>query len=70
MLGGVAVLRRLAAIGAEVPSCLRTVKADRDGTRADLEKPRHDPIDPKIASRRGRTLKPAAAVEPAPIPAV
>ena len=71
MLGGVAVLRRLAAIGAaDVPCYLRPVKADRNATFARLESPRHDLVDPKIAVCKGRTLKPTGAVEPTPIAAV
>jgi hypothetical protein len=69
-LGGVAVLRRLAAIGAaDVPSYLRPVKADCKGTFA-RQRPRHDLIDRKIALRKGRTLKPTVAVGPTPIAAV
>jgi hypothetical protein len=63
MLGGVVVLRRLAAIGAEVPG-------DRERTRARLGSLGHDLIGPKIALHEGRTLKPAGAVEPARIAAV
>jgi hypothetical protein len=70
MLGRVAVLRRLAAIGAEVPSCLRTVKAIRERTLARLGSPRHDLIDPKIALHNGRTLEATGAVEPARVAAV
>jgi hypothetical protein len=70
MVGGVAVLRRLAAIAADVPSYLRPVRADCKGTFACLERPRHDLIDRKIALRKGRTLKPTGAVEPTPIAAV
>ena len=65
MLGGVAVLRRLAAIGAaDVPSYLRPKEADREGTLARLGTLRHDPIDPKIALQKGRTLKLTGVVEP------
>ena len=64
-------MRRLAAIGAaDVPRYLRPVKADREVTFARLERPRHDLIDPKIALRKGRKLKPTGAVEPTPIAAV
>jgi hypothetical protein len=70
-LGGEAVLRRLAAIGAaDVPSHLRPVGADREGTLARLERLRHDLIDPKIALHKGRALKPTGGVEPKPIAAV
>jgi hypothetical protein len=65
MLGGVAVLRRLAAIGAaDVPSYSRPKEADREGTLTRLRRLRHDPIDPKIALHKRRTLKPTGAVEP------
>ena len=68
MLGGVAVLRRLAAIGAaDVPGYLRLVEADRKGRLARLRSLPHDLIDPKIGLHKGRTLKPAGAVEPTPI---
>jgi hypothetical protein len=70
MLGRVAVLRRFAAIGAaDVPSYLRLKEADREGTFARLRRLRRDPIDPKIALHKGRTLKPTGAVEPTPISA-
>jgi hypothetical protein len=55
-------LRRLAAIGAaDVPSYLRLKGADREGTLARLGRLR---LDPMIALRKGRTLKPTGAVEP------
>jgi hypothetical protein len=70
MLGGVAFLRRLAAIGAvDVPGYLRPVEADREGTLARLERLRLDLIDPKIALHKGRTLKPTGVLEPTPIAA-
>jgi hypothetical protein len=77
MLGGVAFLRRLAAIGAvDVPGYLRPVEADRGGTlarleslRLDLKSLRLDLIDPKIALHKGRTLKPTGVLEPTPIAA-
>ena len=62
MLGGVAVLRRLAAIGAaDVSIHLRPVEADREGTLARLRSLRRNLIDPKIALHEGRALKPAGA---------
>lgn len=68
MLGGVAVLRRLAAIGvADVPSYLRLVEADRKGRLARLGSLRHDLIDPKTGLHKERALKPTGAVEPTPI---
>jgi hypothetical protein len=70
MLGGVVVLRRLAAIGAaDVHSYLRPKEADGEGTLARLRRLRHDPIDPNIAVHKGRTLKPTGPVEPTPIAA-
>jgi adenylate cyclase len=69
MLGGVAVLRRLAAIdAADVPSYLRPVEAADEGALARLRRPRHDLIDPKIAFHKGRTLE-TGGVEPTPIAA-
>ena len=58
MLGGVAILRRLAAIGAEVPGYLQPVKADRKGALA-----RRNRIDSKFALHKGRALKSAGAVQ-------
>jgi hypothetical protein len=70
MLGRVAVLRRLAAISAEVRGKLRQWKGDRERTLARLGSPRHELIDPRIALHKERTLEPAGAVEPARIAAV
>ena len=70
MLGGVAVLRRLAAIGAaDVPGYLRPVEAPDEGAVAHLGSLRHNLTDPKIALHKRRMLKPAGAVEPTPIAA-
>lgn len=65
-----AVLRRLAAIGAaDVPSDLWPVEADREGRLARLGSRRRNPFDPKFALHKGRTLEPIGAVAPTPIPA-
>jgi adenylate cyclase len=70
MLGGVAVLRRLAAIGAaDVPSYLRLQEADREGTLARLGSLRRNLLDPKFALHKGRTLKTTSAVQAAPMAA-
>jgi adenylate cyclase len=70
MLGGVAVLRRLAAIGAaDVPSYLRLQEADREGTLARLGSLRRNLFDPKFALHKGRTLEATGTVEPTPIAA-
>jgi hypothetical protein len=70
MLGGEAVLTRLAAIvAADVPGYLRPVEADRKGPFARPTSLRHDLIDPKIALQRGRTLETTGAVQAAPIAA-
>ena len=70
MLGGVAVLRRLAAIGAaDVPSYSRLKEADREGTLARLGSLRRNLLDPKFALHKGRTLKTTSAVQAAPIAA-
>jgi hypothetical protein len=62
-LGGVAVLRRLAAIGAAyVLSDSRPVGADHEGAPAPLSRLRRSLIDSKIALYKGRALKTAGAV--------
>jgi hypothetical protein len=67
-LGGVAVLRRLAAIGAAyVLSDSRPVGADHEGAPAPLSRLRRNLIDSKIALDKGRALKPAGAVHATPI---
>ncbi len=45
------------------------MEPDREGTLARLRRLRHDLIDPTIALHKGRTLKPAGAVEPTHIAA-
>ena len=68
MLGGEAVLRRLAAIAAAyVFGYLRPVEADPEETLARLKSPRRNLIDPKFARRKGRTT--AGAVQATPIAA-
>jgi hypothetical protein len=68
-LGVEAVLRRLAAIGAaDVPGYLRLSEAHEEGALAPGS-PRHCPIDPTIALRKGRAPETAGAVEAAPIAA-
>ena len=79
MLGGEAVSRRLAAIvAADVVGCLPLMEADEEGMFARLKSLRHDLIDPKIALRKGRTVRAAGdrvlvefanAVEAVPIAA-
>jgi len=54
-LGGEAVSRRFAAILAIEYS--RPVEAEEEETLECLESLCHDPIDPKIALHKGRTLK-------------
>ena len=76
---GAAVSRRGAAIhAADVARYFRLIEADEDGTLGRLKSLRRDSIDPKIALREGRRVKPAghgmlvesaSAAEGAPIAA-
>ena len=56
MLGGEAVSRRLAAIGADLAGYLRLMEAD-EGMLARLKSRCRDLIDPKIALHKGRAVK-------------
>jgi hypothetical protein len=69
VLGGEAVLKRLAAIGAANVRCCLPLMEAVGGARARLERLRHDLSDPTIALHRARTLKTMGAVEAAPIAA-
>jgi adenylate cyclase len=65
----VAVLRKLAAIGAaDVSSHFRLVEADWEGTFARFRNLRRNLIDPKIVPRKGRAPRTTGAVQ-TPIPA-
>ncbi len=64
-----AVLTRLAAIGAAVFTYLRPVAAHRKGRLARLGSLRRNLFDPKFALHKGRTLEATGAVEPTPIAA-
>jgi len=78
-LTGEAVSRRRAAIhAADVGRYSRLIEADEDGTVGRFRSLRRDSIDPKIALREGRRVKPAghgtlvesaSAAEGAPIAA-